>query len=92
MLAEVQPEVVALAVPTVAHLPLTIQAAEAGVRGICCEKPVATNLADARAMADACARSGAQEALRLLRHGRNPVEISHRRSPYSPPGSPARRP
>jgi UDP-N-acetyl-2-amino-2-deoxyglucuronate dehydrogenase len=60
MLAEVRPEVVALAVPNAAHAPLTIQAAEAGVRGICCEKPVATSLAEARAMADASARHGAQ--------------------------------
>lgn len=60
MLAEMRPDVVALAVPNVAHAPMTIQAAEAGVRGICCEKPIATNLADARAMADACARHGAQ--------------------------------
>jgi UDP-N-acetyl-2-amino-2-deoxyglucuronate dehydrogenase len=60
MLEEVRPEVVALAVPNVAHAPLTIEAAEAGVRGICCEKPVATNLAEARAMAAACARHGAQ--------------------------------
>jgi predicted dehydrogenase len=60
MLAEVQPDVVALAVPNVAHAPLTIQAAEAGVRGICCEKPVAPSLAQARAMAAACTRHGAQ--------------------------------
>jgi predicted dehydrogenase len=35
-----------------------IAAAEAGVRGICCEKPMATCLGDGRAMVEACRESG----------------------------------
>ena len=50
MLAEIQPDVVTIATPTSSHAELTFQAIEAGVRGIYCEKPMATNLADARRM------------------------------------------
>jgi UDP-N-acetyl-2-amino-2-deoxyglucuronate dehydrogenase len=59
MLAEVRPEIVAVVTPTDSHAALTVQAAEAGVRGICCEKPMATCMGDARAMVDACERHGA---------------------------------
>jgi predicted dehydrogenase len=60
MLAVEQPDVVTVATPTDSHARLTIAAAEAGVRGICCEKPMATNLGDGRAMVRACAEHGAQ--------------------------------
>lgn len=58
MLAEVEPDIVCLAVPTSAHAPLAVQAARAGVKGILCEKPMAKNLAEARNMIEACRRSG----------------------------------
>jgi predicted dehydrogenase len=60
MLAAEQLDVVAIATPTNSHAGLTIAVAEAGVRGICCEKPMATNLADGRAMVRACAEHGVQ--------------------------------
>jgi len=60
MLAAEQPDVVTIATPTDSHAQLTIVAAEAGVRGICCEKPMATNLGDGRAMVRACAEHGTQ--------------------------------
>jgi predicted dehydrogenase len=59
MLADVEPEIVTLAVPNVLHAALTVQAAEAGVRGICCEKPMAVDLREARSMLEACRRQGA---------------------------------
>lgn len=40
------------------HAKLTILAAEAGVKGVYCEKPMASNLADARAMHEACESRG----------------------------------
>ena len=58
MLAEVKPDVVAVATPNDSHARLTIQAAEAGVRGICCEKPMAVNMGEARAMVAACKEHG----------------------------------
>ncbi|HUT18007.1 MAG TPA: Gfo/Idh/MocA family oxidoreductase [Anaerolineae bacterium] len=60
MLAAEQLDVVAVATPTDSHARLTIAAAEAGVRGICCEKPMATDLGDGRAMVRACAKHGVQ--------------------------------
>jgi UDP-N-acetyl-2-amino-2-deoxyglucuronate dehydrogenase len=60
MLAEIEPDIVCLAVPTSAHAPLTVQSARAGVKGILCEKPMAKNLAEARDMIEACRDSGTQ--------------------------------
>lgn len=67
LLTEQQPEVVAVCASNVAHAALTIQAAEAAVRGIYCEKPMATCLGDARAMVDACRERG---AVLLVNHQR----------------------
>jgi predicted dehydrogenase len=58
MLAEQKPDVVCIATPNTTHKALTLQAADAGVRGIYCEKPMAANLADARMMADICKSKG----------------------------------
>ncbi len=59
MLAVEKPDVVLVATNNVSHAALTIQAAEAGVRGIYCEKPMAANLGDAQAMVEICNRRGA---------------------------------
>ena len=40
------------------HTEVTIAAAESGVKGILCEKPMAVNLGEADAMIEACDRSG----------------------------------
>lgn len=58
MLAEARPEVVAIATPNATHLALTLQAVAAGVKGIYCEKPMATSMADALAMTKACKEAG----------------------------------
>jgi predicted dehydrogenase len=58
MLKRERPEVVAIATPTALHAAMTFQAIEAGVRGICCEKPMATNLADGREMLERCREKG----------------------------------
>jgi predicted dehydrogenase len=40
------------------HADIVVDAAEAGVRGVFCEKPIATSLADADRMTEACERRG----------------------------------
>lgn len=54
MLAEQRPDTVSICTPNNSHAPLTIQAAEFGVKGVYCEKPMAVNMAEARAMVAAC--------------------------------------
>ena len=61
------PEVVAICTANDTHAPLTIQAAETGVRGVYCEKPMATNLADAEAMVRAC---GDNDVALVINHQR----------------------
>lgn len=58
MLDEARPDVVIVATNNVTHARLTIQAAEAGVRGIYCEKPMAANYGDAQRMVQVCQQNG----------------------------------
>jgi predicted dehydrogenase len=58
MLRSERPEVVAVVTPSDSHADLTAMAAEAGARGICCEKPMATCMADGRRMVAACRERG----------------------------------
>lgn len=77
MLAQ-RPDVVVVATNTATHAALTIQAAQAGVRGVYCEKPMATNLADAQAMIAACRQSGTALAVNHQRRTL-PVFLTMRR-------------
>jgi predicted dehydrogenase len=58
MLAETKPDVVVVATNSVTHAALAVQAAEAGVRGIFLEKPMAVSLGEARAVIAACRARG----------------------------------
>lgn len=58
MLAEQKPDVVVVATNNASHAALTIQAAEAGARGVYCEKPMATCMADGQAMVEVCRKHG----------------------------------
>lgn len=58
MLEEIKPEVVAVATPTAMHMEHVLQAVAAGAKGVCCEKPMAVNLRDAREIVAACGRDG----------------------------------
>jgi predicted dehydrogenase len=60
MLAVERPDVAAICTQNTLHAPMTIQAAKAGVRGVYCEKPMATNMADAREMVRVCRERGAK--------------------------------
>lgn len=82
LLARADVDAVSIATPPDSHRPLVEQAAAAG-KHVICEKPLATTLADADAMIDACATAGVQlalfhnylwypetqEALRVIRDG-----------------------
>jgi UDP-N-acetylglucosamine 3-dehydrogenase len=67
MLQEQSPDLVSIATSDHAHAELCVLAAEAGARAILCEKPIATTLADADRMIEACA------------HHKIPLSIEHTR-------------
>lgn len=54
MLAKEKPDTASICTGNTTHAPLTIMAAEAGVKGVYCEKPMAHCMADARAMVETC--------------------------------------
>ncbi len=58
MLERERPDVVAIATPNRFHAAMTIEAAKGGAKAICCEKPIAVDLAEAREMVAACAQAG----------------------------------
>jgi predicted dehydrogenase len=58
LLDEVQPELVSIVTAEGLHCEMVVAAAEAGVKGIVCEKPMAMNLGEARQMVAACRASG----------------------------------
>lgn len=68
MMQAEQPAVVAIPTTSAAHAPLTLKVAPyPSVRGIYCEKPMATNMKDARAMNQACKDHG---VLLVINHQR----------------------
>ena len=59
MVRKARPDIVSVCAWHRLHMPLTVAAAKAGgVKGIICEKPMATSLADADAMIEACEKNG----------------------------------
>lgn len=63
MLARERLDIVTVCTQAPQHAPVTIAAAQAGVKGIFCEKPIALTLAEADAMLAACERSGVRLAI-----------------------------
>ena len=51
-------DIVTISTQAPQHAPATLACAEAGVRGVLCEKPIALSLAEADAMVAACDRTG----------------------------------
>lgn len=49
------------------HAQVAIDCAEAGIRNVLCEKPMATNLADARRVIEACSRNNTRLAVNHIR-------------------------
>ena len=60
LLDEVQPDLVSIVTAEELHCEMVVAAAERGVQGIVCEKPMAMNLGEAKRMLDACAASGSK--------------------------------
>ena len=58
MLAHTRPDIVSVCTWPGLHVDMVVAAAEAGARGILCEKPMALGLGDADRMIEACVRSG----------------------------------
>lgn len=58
MLKEIRPDVVVIATPNNLHAPMTLEAANTGVSGIYCEKPMAVSLGEAQAMLAVCREKG----------------------------------
>ena len=56
-------DLVVIATTANAHCELVVQSANAGVKYIMCEKPMATSLADCDTMIDACKKSGTRLAI-----------------------------
>lgn len=67
LLQREQPEIVSVATYAPQHAEITIACAESGVRAIYCEKPIATKLADAERMLNACEAS---RSLLVINHNR----------------------
>jgi len=60
LLDEVQPELVSIVTAEELHCEMVVAAAERGVKGIVCEKPMAMSLGEARQMVEACRASGSK--------------------------------
>ena len=67
MLAQESLDIVGVATNSPFHAEVTIACAEAGVRCVFCEKPIATKLSDADRMIDACSRA---DTLLVINHNR----------------------
>jgi predicted dehydrogenase len=63
MLARERLDLLTVSTQAPQHAPITIDAVEAGVRGVIVEKPIAMTLAEADAMVAACDRAGARLAV-----------------------------
>jgi predicted dehydrogenase len=78
MLERERPDIVSVCTWHGTHPDVTIAAAQAGVKAVLCEKPMAVSLGAADAMLDACARSGT--LLAIGHHSRfNPRNTAARR-------------
>lgn len=58
LLAAARPDVLSVVTSDHRHAQIVIDAAEAGVKAILCEKPIATTIAEAQRMIEVCARQG----------------------------------
>jgi predicted dehydrogenase len=78
MLARERPDLVSVTTRAPLHAEVTIAAAEAGVRGILCEKAMTTSLRDADAMLDACRKAGATLVINHTRRWHPTYELVRR--------------
>ncbi|MBL8956841.1 MAG: Gfo/Idh/MocA family oxidoreductase [Myxococcaceae bacterium] len=69
-----KPELLSVVSLAPTHGELVVQAAELGARGILCEKPITTSLAEADTMIEACRRSGTMLAVNHSRRWWEPYQ------------------
>jgi predicted dehydrogenase len=69
MLEREQIDIVSVATPTPYHAEIALDAVQAGVKAIFIEKPIASSLADAERLIEACARAGIPLAVNHTRRG-----------------------
>ena len=67
LLASDPPDIVCVATNSPSHAAITIACAEAGVKAVLCEKPIATRIVDAERMIAACNASG---TILIINHNR----------------------
>jgi UDP-N-acetyl-2-amino-2-deoxyglucuronate dehydrogenase len=63
MLEAEEPDIISVCTWHGSHAPITVDACKAGVKGVLCEKPMATSLGEADAMLEAAAVSGTKIAV-----------------------------
>lgn len=68
MLDEVCPDIVSIVTPEALHCEMVVAAAQKGVKGIVCEKPMAMNLEEAQRMLKACYDSGTKLVINHQRY------------------------
>ncbi|MBC8140700.1 MAG: Gfo/Idh/MocA family oxidoreductase [Armatimonadetes bacterium] len=78
MLAETKPDIVSVCTWPAHHAPMVLACAEANVRAVHCEKPMAPNYADSLAMANACRANGIQLTFNHQRRFNGPFAAAHR--------------
>ncbi|MCL4545155.1 MAG: Gfo/Idh/MocA family oxidoreductase [Chloroflexi bacterium] len=78
MLTQERPDVVSICTWPHLHAPMVIACAEAGVRAVHCEKPMAPTWGEARRMAQACAEHGTQLTFNHQRRFEAPYRAAHR--------------
>jgi UDP-N-acetylglucosamine 3-dehydrogenase len=76
MLGEARPEIVSVCTWPHLHAEMVIACAEAGVKAVHCEKPMAKTWADARRMAEACAQAGTQLTINHQNRFREPYQVA----------------
>jgi predicted dehydrogenase len=74
MLRQERPDIVSVVTPDHLHAGITVDAARLGTRAILCEKPIATTLADADRMIEACE---ANQVLLSIEHTRRWSPLFH---------------
>lgn len=78
MLAEVKPDIVSICTWPHLHAPMTIACAEAGVRAVHCEKPMAPTWGEARRMAAVCRQHSTQLTFNHQRRFEAPFRAAKR--------------
>jgi len=74
MLGTVNPDIVSISTWPHLHSPMVIACAEAKVKGVFCEKPMATTWGDAKAMHEACVAGGVPLAFNHQRRFNGPFQ------------------